>query len=782
MTAHAGAPAGRAGRGGRKAPRLRPVRLFERQWPWLLAAGLLAFAMAGWLALVFTGALEGIDAYWFSGNARGYTATGLTFAGVAVGLAFVALMYSVRKRGAGKTTMMTWLWVHVYAGLLALVAAALHAGFGLTSAAFTSGKVLFFLFALLVFTGIAWRLAYAFVPGLAAPQILNYSKVGSVRRAEEQVTEIEKLAAGKSEPFHRAKDWLLAGARGAAEVMQAAASLPAEERAAFEDVARLAASRSRALGRVEMQAKYTRFLQGWRVLHVPVALLFVVALVAHVLGALDLPARALPVGTATTGPLAAYAPSEDCRACHTAIYDSWAESMHAHALTSPLTIAQTNLDAHISLAGAQAPDPKYICVNCHAPTGSAMAGNDTLPLAGGEITNHGISCTSCHQHGGTPTSGSGGFTAKFQADLDPGRTFYGPLKSPVGNAYHKSDEAPLFKDPSTLCAACHDVNLDRNDDGKIVKGQDLVLQTTYDEFKEYKAAGGGGDCVTCHMPVMAKVQRAANGADVPLDQDFDAPPREVHDHGFVGVDYPLDTVKARDPQRPLRDRLLKSAARLTISGAPAIEGGSVTLRVRIENLSGHNLPTGFAFARQMWLEVSVLDAAGAVLASSGRLAKASDDLCDNETVGDPKNPLSKDTVGCAEPDPQLVNIQLKLVDKIVANGKNDRGEPAVLAAPDSKETFLQFITGGPATRTRPSDKTPLGTIPILAHKDFGYAFPGVARTAASVSVRLLFRNLPPYFIRAMAKIQVQGDAVRLGPLVERLQITEMATATAPVAR
>jgi len=776
VTAQAGMPV------GRRAPRLRPVRFFERQWPWFLAAGFVATAMIGWLAVVFTGALESVDPYWFSGNARGYTATGLTFAGVAVALALVALLYSVRKRSTGKTTMMTWLWVHVYTGLLALVAAILHAGFGLTSAALTSGKALFFLFAVLVLSGIAWRLAYAFVPGVAAPQILNYSKVGSLRRAEEQVTEIEKLAAGKSEGFHRAKDWLLAAARGAAEVMHAAATLPPEERAAFEDVARLAASRSRALHRIALQARYTRFLQGWRVLHVPVALLFVVALVVHIIGALDLPSRTLPVGTATTGPLAAYAPSEDCRACHTAIYDSWADSMHAHALTSPLTIAQTNLDAHISLQNATAPDPKYICVNCHAPTGSALAPNDTLPLAGGEVTNHGISCTSCHQHGGTPTSGSGGFTAKFQADLDPGRTFYGPLKSPVGNAYHKSDEAPLFKDPSTLCAACHDVNLDRNNDGKIVKGQDLVLQTTYDEFKEYQAAGGGGDCVSCHMPVMSKVQRAANGADVPLDQDFDAPPREVHDHSFVGVDYPLDTVKERDPQRPARERLLKSAARLSIvDGTPSVEGGKVTFRVRIENQSGHNLPTGFAFARQMWLEVSVLDAAGAVLASSGHLAKSSDDLCDAETVGDPKNPLAKDTVGCTEVDPQLVNIQLKLVDKIVANGKNDRGEPAVIAAPDSKETFLQFITGGPATRIRPSDKTPMGLIPVLGHRDFTYSFPNVGRNAASVSVRLLFRNLPPYFVRAMAKIQVQGDAVRLGPLVERLQIVEMATATAPVA-
>src|SRR5258706_16170731 len=111
------------------------------------------------------------------------------FAGVLPGPTF---FYSLRQRALQermpflKGTMMTWLSLHVWLGLLALGCAVLHAGFGLMSASFTSGKVLFFFFALLALTGVAWRLVYAFVPPSAAPQIGNYSQLGSAKRAETQ--------------------------------------------------------------------------------------------------------------------------------------------------------------------------------------------------------------------------------------------------------------------------------------------------------------------------------------------------------------------------------------------------------------------------------------------------------------------------------------------------------------------------------------------------------------------------------------------------------------------
>jgi len=518
------------------------------------------------------------------------------------------------------------------------------------------------------------------------------------------------------------------------------------------------------------------------------ALVFVAVLVAHVVGALGLAKRALPIaGGATSGPLAAYRPSEECRECHTAIYDSWANSMHAHALTSPVTIVQNNIDMKTSLLGASSPDPRRICINCHAPVAAAIVPGDTLPLEGGGAANEGIGCVACHQHRAPVPPGSGGLASDFQAKLEKGDTYFASLSSPVGNALHKSDMAPSYGDPGALCGGCHDVSLDRDGDGKIVKGVDLVLQTTFDEFVEYVSAGGQGTCVTCHMPALSGVTAAADGAWIPVQQDFEGPRREVHDHSFVGVDYPLDTVARSDPQREARAALLRGAAQLTLDEAK-VEGNALKVVVTLENETGHNLPTGFAFARQMWIELVATDSDNQEFFASGKIARPTDDLCDNATYGESDNPLRPQVVGCSDVDKQLVNVQLKLVDKITvladasgAPSKNDEGEYVVIQAKSGSETFLQYLTGGPVVRVRPADKASLAPLRPRAKKAFTFAIPlGRARSGV-VSARLLFRNLPPYFLRAMGKAE-PAEGPRMDTLVANLQVVEMAKKTARFSR
>jgi hypothetical protein len=773
-----------------KLPRIkRPTRLLERQWPWLLIALGIGLALAATTAALGLGILEGVDAFWFGRNFRGYTAGGLAMGVLATVLAFASAAYSVRKRraDAGRTSMMTWLWVHVYLGLLAVFAAVLHAGFGLVSFNFSTGKVLFVVFAIIALSGIAWRLAYAFVPGLAAPRILNYSEQGAAQRASEQKTEIEKIAAGKSPEFHRLKDALLARDMSPQELGASAQTIRPEERQALGEIAALAASRHRALRRIVLQARYTRWLQRWRWLHVPMALLFVFVLVAHIVGALGLAKRAVPIAVVTTGPLAVYRPSEECRECHTAIYDSWANSMHAQAATSPVTVVQNNIDMKTSLVGASSPDPRRICINCHAPAAAAMVQGDTLPLQGGDAANEGIGCIACHQHRAPVPTASGGLASDFQAKLEKGDTYFGELASPVGNAFHKSDMAPSYEDPSALCGGCHDVNLDRDGDGKIVKGVDLVLQTTFDEFKEYSSKGGPGTCVTCHMPALSGATAVAEGAWIPVQQDFEGPRREVHDHSFVGVDYPLDTVARSDPQRAARAALLRGAAQLTIDDVK-VEGNALKVALSIENESGHNLPTGFAFARQMWIELVATDSDNQEFFASGKLAKPTDDLCDNATFGEPDNPLRPQVVGCNDVDRQLVNFQLKLVDKITvladpsgAPSKNEDGDYVVIQAKSGNETFLQYLTGGPVVRVRPVDRTPLAPLRPRAKRAFTFTVPLGHARAGVVSARLLFRNLPPYFLRGMAKAE-PAEGPKMEALAANLQIVEMAKKTARFSR
>jgi hypothetical protein len=773
-------------------PRLeRPVTTFERQWPWALLGLFVGFILIVTTLLFATGFLSSVNDLRFGPNIRGYTATGILMGLLSLLFVFLTMWYSARKRrNVTGATMMTWLWAHVYFGLLAVLAAMLHAGFGLMSASFSSGKLLFLLFAVIAGSGIFWRLAYVVVPPKAAVATLNYSKEGALHRAEEQQLEIEKLTAGKSAELQRLKEQLLARDVPPHEIAQLASMIVVpEERMLIDEVIQLAASRRRALARPPMQQAFTKKLQFWRIVHVPLAFMFIFALFFHVLGAFDVHRKVVPIAIAEEGPLAVFKPSQDCQVCHTAIYASWQDSMHAHALTSPLTVVQNNLDMRHSLQGAASPDPRRMCINCHGPAVAAVTDGDLLPLKGPKQIE-GIECVACHQMNEPVAPGAGGSALAYQEQLVRGDRYFARLENPVGNAYHRSNKSPLFENPEKLCATCHNVNLNRDKDPKIVKGVDLVLQTTFDEYREYQRGGGTGNCVTCHMPILPGVKAAADGAVAPFTVDYDPPKRQVHDHGFVGVDYPLDTVAKKDPQKAKRAALLASAAGFTVDNVN-VAGQNLNVRFAIQNQTGHNLPTGFAFARQMWIELVVKDG-GQTIFSSGVLAKNDDDLCDNGTFGEATNPLRAFVQGCREVDSALVNIQLKLVDTIaveadaVGQPKKDEGGDNVLnQSREGNETYLQFLTGGGVARTRPFDKTVMGPLRPLQRKTYGYSVPLPAKVRnGTFTARLLFRNLPPYWVRAMAKEQKPGtaDGPQLGPLVPNLQVVEMGKQTGSFSR
>ncbi len=460
--------------------------------------------------------------------------------------------------------------------------------------------------------------------------------------------------------------------------------------------------------------------------------------------------------------------------------------MHARAATSLPVVAQTNQVARGPLAAVSKPDPANICVNCHTPQGAALTPSQTLPIEGVPLAQEGITCVTCHSWNGTPTSGSGGFVT-FQSSLVTGPAVFGAFADPVKASAHSSSAWGEMKDANNLCATCHDVNADRNADGKIVKGTDLVLQTTSREYQKYRDDGGTQTCLSCHMPGLAP-GRAAENAKIPDQQGAEAPPRVLHDHGFVGVDAPIDG--SPDTQVAARAALLRGAARLTIDETAAF-GGTVEVSLSLTNVgAGHNLPTGFAFARQMWIELVVRRASGALVDASGALASEADDLCDTSTYEN-ERAMRPFFVGCRTSDPRLVNFQQKLVDRIdiVRNGA---GAPVLDGLGDARlaqhasgvEAFLQHLPGGPVPRVRPFDNQVLGTIPPGETRRFSYTMVGLIAQGEEVQItaRLLFRALPPYFLRALAAGQTPGELPAIAPLPSRLRVIEMATVKATARR
>jgi hypothetical protein len=187
----------------------------------------------------------------------------------------------------------------------------------------------------------------------------------------------------------------------------------------------------------------------------------------------------------------------------------------------------------------------------------------------------------------------------------------------------------------------------------------------------------------------------------------------------------------------------------------------------------------------MWLEVRGADEGGRTLFSSGLLADPAHDLCDASTLDDQDNPLRRHVVGCDASDPQLVNIQGKLIDRrdVVrdASGKpqvNEEGEQVVIAAEGARETVIQHLAGGVVARIRPATKQKMLPIPPNEAVSFSYRFT-MARPSANptVTVRLMFRNLPPYFVRALGAGQPAGEEPKVGPLVKNLRPVEMAKQT-----
>lgn len=755
----------------------RPRTRFEQQRTWIIVSVALITLFVLITIAIRAGIFADLNPFWFGRNLRGYTAFGLTMGVLAVLFTLLTAVYSIRKRTFQERmprflqgTMVSWLWSHIYFGIIALVASTLHAGYGLTSGyAFTTGKMLFYVFVLIALTGVIWRLVYRVLPRRVQSKIGNYSDAISIGRAEEARAEIEKLLAGKSADFREIGNKLLLDPTFEPKNSQIDSS-------DFAQLKALIAKRERGLRRYHVQQRTTSQLQGLRYLHVPLLIAFMGLLVAHIIWVFDFPAKASPAQ------FGGFHPAENCIDCHAAVVNQWQQSMHAHALTSPVTIVQTNQAVREGTLQADGVDGDLICNNCHAPVGVMLTDQEqaTLPLTGDVDSTHlnaGIDCATCHQFSGEPSAGLGGELV-YQDDLEAGRTFYGGNDDSVGNSYHQGQHIDRFDAAETTCMSCHNVMLDRNGDGRNEDaGIDLVLQTTYREYEqEYVAFGGQETCLDCHMPILPGNKIADNG-------DYDAPPRTSRSHSFVGVDYPLDTVVDRDPQLADRTALLQSAALFNIVDETIqLDGNRVTFAVTVDNNQlGHKLPTGFAFARQMWVAVRIVDDQNNLLFESGIVDNNVADLCDTETMADA---MAQFVVGCDTADPQLINFQQKLINDVEPLRDPDGtltldpyGNTIGIAADDAFETPLQHLTGGAVARVRPSDNQLLARIsPDDDERTFLYEViinDNIATDNIIIEAQLLFRNLPPYFLRALAAGQPADEEPQIAPLIDNLQITEM---------
>jgi hypothetical protein len=289
--------------------------------------------------------------------------------------------------------------------------------------------------------------------------------------------------------------------------------------------------------------------------------------------------------------VADFAPPQDCAACHVEAGQAWQASGHAAATTGPLYRAWFKA-ADQDTQGAISP----YCAGCHTPIGLlsgqirsrwAWSGRDLHPLDA--MAQGGVTCDVCHAIVNTTDLGNGAYVvnpAQRRASTGASTcTRVGP-SSAAREVQPESPGMQYVLHNASACAPCHEAKNPRTG---------LPVMTTYSEWQRSRFNTGDPatttTCQGCHF---------ADGR-----------------HGQL---WPGD---------------LEKAVRIEIMPpVDATAGRELELKVSVSNVgAGHDLPTGAAELRKLWLAVTVIDAAGREIFSSGATDAYGDPLEGSVTYG-----------------------------------------------------------------------------------------------------------------------------------------------------
>lgn len=359
-----------------------------------------------------------------------------------------------------------------------------------------------------------------------------------------------------------------------------------------------------------------------------------------------------------------FLPAERCALCHSASeratalwnadgedvspWGTWRGGPMANAFRDPYWRAQM---AHeVELAPEQEAEIVGLCLTCHAPAehhGARLAGEPPLTLARAlerPLAHEGVTCTVCHragEHGlGTPASFSGNL------DIHGDARIFGPYEAPApGPMRMHTGFTPTYGphvSSSALCGACHTLFT-----RPAPEAQPFLEQAPYLEWRnsvysdEQEAGAESRTCQACHMPDEGSMRIARN----PGGRDFNLQAREhVRSHAFRGANTLLARL-LRDHGAELGatappeafERVLLDARALLAHDTARLEladvrraGGRLELDLRVENLAGHKLPSGYP-SRRVWLAVEVRDGDRVLFSSGtwderGRLVGVADEL------------------------------------------------------------------------------------------------------------------------------------------------------------
>ena len=343
-------------------------------------------------------------------------------------------------------------------------------------------------------------------------------------------------------------------------------------------------------------------------------------------------------------------------------FDSWAGSMMANSTRDPLFWAA------LDVANNDAPGIGDFCLRCHTPTGwlggrSEPPGGtvDGCALQGNldESDNDfdGISCHLCHRMEVNQNPPPGEQPVYFEngsfwiddddcTAMSTGPCRFGPYDYGVGDVPPPHEWAfSQYLVDSDICGNCHNVTspvLNLIDENGVDTGIPFPIERTFMEWQQSDFAGGGAkgqSCQDCHMP-----QASEDPAFACAFQDNDRT-GDMAVHQFVGGNTWIPEVLRGEYPALGRDEEFtatiawatdmlqnRTATVEVLESAGAAPGEDLDVTVRVTNLTGHKLPTGYPEGRRMWLNATAFDSEGTLLWESGAYDFATGELAEDAQV------------------------------------------------------------------------------------------------------------------------------------------------------
>ncbi len=337
------------------------------------------------------------------------------------------------------------------------------------------------------------------------------------------------------------------------------------------------------------------------------------------------------------------ATSSECAVCHKDVADQWIDSTHKKAASDPTYVRNINL-----LATKKAITATRYCEGCHAPIALLTGALSPGGFHGGQPDTHanreGVNCLSCHgiqniEHlkGNASYRFGPAEPYLFEGSDNSFLRALNRLSIRLAPEQHKQDMGRDITKKSEFCATCHAQFMDKDmNNWGWVKMQDdysAWLNGPYSAQNPRFNISEAVNCQQCHMPKIP-------GQDPSADHNG-----QVKSHRFLGgntltamlSDSPtqleetirfLQTNKMRITiDKPNRDSATQNYAPLEKQDRDNVTAPyfyylneKAKLNISVSNIGvGHNFPGGTIDINEAWIELTVTDAQGNLIYTSGKL-------------------------------------------------------------------------------------------------------------------------------------------------------------------